>query len=479
MNLVLRFWDWLTANSTGSPKKGHPDLYPLDVAKLTKDLNLAEEAKRLGLAGLPSPEAKVPAGPEAAVIQRVEKARQDYADWAVLRLNVLDKDLGKRSVTTAINRARQADKEFERKAGKLMTEQDSLLRRLGDTARKRRAELANFQAQHRLNREAHIPGKTRSFLLMTILVLMVLVEGVLNAWFFAQGLDSGWLGGFFTAGVFAAFNVLIAYFLGRLGVRYVVHVHPALKTVGVATVLAAFCLMVTIGLGIAHYRDALTHGAEDAANAALGAFVSHPFQLRDIFSWPLFGISIGFAVAALLDGIFADERYPGYGNVTRRTLDAVSEYDDELEDLRMELEALKDDELTILDQTAQDSQAHLAVIESLIAAKKAAGLRLSTAFDNADNSMLALLSKFRTDNEVHRNGLPRPEYFDRMPELRPVKTPDFDTSANEFDLAKQRGLVQELLAEVQEIRGRIQQAFNHQFDRHKPLDFHFPAKEAA
>jgi hypothetical protein len=150
MGLAERFWNWLTASTSGAPRKGHPDLYPLDVPKLTKELRLVEEGKRLGEAGLPAQDAKTLSGPEAAIVQRVEKARQDYVDWAVLRLNVLSQDLGKRNVTQAVNRARQADKEFERKASAALSEQEGLLRSLGDTAKRLKGELDEFDAGLRL-----------------------------------------------------------------------------------------------------------------------------------------------------------------------------------------------------------------------------------------------------------------------------------------------------------------------------------------
>ena len=103
MGLLGRFWSWLTASTSGSLDKGHPDLKPLDVNQLAKDLGLAEEGKRLGEAGLPAPDAKVLSGPEAAAVQRVEKARQDYVDWAVLRFSVLSRDIGKRNVASVSN----------------------------------------------------------------------------------------------------------------------------------------------------------------------------------------------------------------------------------------------------------------------------------------------------------------------------------------------------------------------------------------
>lgn len=476
MGLAERFWTWLTASARGAPRKGHPDLYPLDVSKLAKELRLVEEGKRLGEAGLPSPNAKTLSGPEAAIVQRVEKARQDYVDWAVLRLNVLGQDLGKRNVTQAVNRARQADKEFERKASAALSEQEGLLRSLGDTARRLKGELEDFRSKHRITREPNYPSSSGLYLRYTILLLLVAVEGTLNAGFFAQGLSTGLLGGFATAGVLAALNVVTAFVFGKFTVRYWNHSSVGPQLVGFGCFFVAVAVMTGIGLGIAHYRDSLTSEAADAAKTALQTLRASPFDLRDAFSWALFGISIVFGFASLFDGLFSDDLYPGYGPIARRAQFAIDDHEDEMASMRSTLEELKDEELKALDRTLQESQAAVAVFQSLIKDKKAAGSRLSTALRDADNSLAALLSKFRTENELHRGGVARPEYFDTKPELLALQTPDFDTTADEASLKQQSELVASLLEEAQQVRARIQESFNQQFDRLKPLDTHFPRK---
>ncbi len=472
-----RFWNWLTASTRGSLRKGNPDLYPLDVAALTKELQLVEEGKRLGEAGNPASDAKVLSSPELAAVQLVEKARQDYVDWAVRRLNILSQDLRQRNETQAVNRARQADKEFERKASGLLSEQEASLRALSEAAQRQKAELEDFRARHKLSRDAHYPDGM--FWRSAILVGLIATEGVCNASFFAQGLSSGLVGGFFQAGILAATNVLIAFVLGRYAIRYVNHCRIGWKLFGFASVVVAATLMTAIGLGIAHYRDSLTSGAADAARSALETLRAGPLDLRDAFSWALFIISIAFGIASVFDGLSSDDLYPGYGAISRRVRLAIDDHEDEMSSMREDLETLKDDELKSLDRTLQESQAAIAVVRTLIDDKKAVGSRLSNALRDADNSLEALLGRFRTENELHRGAVPRPAHFDTMPKLRALQLPVIDTSADERSLKQQSELVASLLAEVQQVRGSIQESFNQQFDRLRPLSMHFPQKGAA
>ncbi len=476
MGILGRIGEWLTASNNSAQTKGHPDLHPIEVQKLAKELGLAAEAKRLGAAGLPAPESTSLSGPEAAIVQRIERARQDYVDWAVLRLNVLSRDLSRRNVTAEINRARQADQEFERKASGMLSEQETLLRRLGDTAKARKAELAAFKATHKLVRDASYPSAAGTWFRFGVLLVLILIEGAFNASFFATGLDTGLLGGLYEAAMAATVNVVVAFLLGKFVLPYVFHANPAWKTAGFIGLLLALAVMLTIGLGISHYRDALTSELANPASAAQHALLAAPFGLKPGSSWALFGISVTFALIALADGLSSDDRYPGYGAISRRTQEAVDDYEEELMDLRSGLEELKNSDLKSLDAVIEQSQASVAAFEGTIRDKLSAGSRLQTAIADADNSLEALLRMFRTENEMHRNGVQRPAYFDTYPQLRGIDPPSFDTSTDDAALTEQRELVNALLADAQTIRGRIQAAFNKQFDRLNPLDVHFPSE---
>lgn len=477
MSLLQRLWGWLTQARQRNGGKAHPDLNPYDVKRLIEELNLKAEARRLGEAGVPAPDATRPGGAEAEAIQRVDRVRQDYVDWAAVRLSVLNERLEKTDVTQTVNRACQADQEFERKASSLITEQEAVLRATGERARQLDAELRAFKAAHGLSRSAVYPTGARAFFGYALLLFLIVLEGVLNATFFAQGVDSGLLGGAAYAMALAAFNVAIAYVLGRWPSRYLHHRQPGLEILGWLAVVAAFAAMAVVGLGIAHFRDALTAGSTEAPAAAMYTLMTAPFMLKDLMSWGLFGISVVFALIAFFDGHFSDDLYPSYGKVSRRADDATDAYESELQALRTGLDELRKEEVKSLDDAARDCQASVASFATTIEDKRASKLKLEGALQDSANSLEAVLLIFRQENEVARKGLPRPAYFDQPPQLAPLNLPDFDTEADEERLAAQRVHSEKLIAEVQDIRGRIQAAFNRKFDLLKPLPQHFEAGE--
>lgn len=477
--MLKKFWKWLTATAKREPRKAHPDLRPIDVDKLAEELGLAREAARLGRAGLPSSDSVSISGPEAAIVQRVEKARQDYVDWAVLRLNVLNQKIARRDVTRDINRAREAGNSFEQRASTILDEHNGVFTGIADDVRSKNAELQEFREKHQLKRKARYPSGGRTYLLYGLLASLVLIEGALNAVFFSQGMDSGLVGGFIMAAALATVNVAIAFLLGKYFIRYLNHTKLPWKLLGAVATLSALICMVLLGLGIAHYRDALTSDVQVPAQAALGTLLSNPFHLRDVFSWPLFAISVIFATASIFDGLYSDDLYPGYGSISRRAAEVEYDYEDELASVREELEELKDEELATLEKTIQRVQSASADFESLIEDKRSACSRLATALRDADHSLEALLRKFRTENELHRNGVSRPTYFDQSPSLSPLQLPDFDTAKDEVALKSQKELISRLLLDVEQIRAQIQGGFSQRFDRLRPLGDYFMDKVAA
>lgn len=478
MGIWETFKSWLFTGRRRKYKITHPDLYVLDVDALAKELALDEDAKRLGLAGIPSAEAVDLCGTEAKIVQRINKARLDYVDWATVRLQNLKQRLAKRDVSQLVNRALQADKEFERNANTLLAGSDSLIRKLASKDKKAQEELEEFRAQHGLRREPRYPSGAASFFRYSLLFFLILVEGVTNAWFYAQGMSGGLLDGFVAAAVFAGINLVSAFVFGKYCVPYVNHRSPFLKSLGVLLTLLALTLMLCISLGIAHYRDALVLEAEEPAKFAWEAYKANIFGLNDLFSWLLFGVSVAFALVALFDGRSSDDPYPGYGKVARHARNARDEYHDEVERIREELDSKKQDEIENLDNGITQAQLLLAENAALIEDKRSAESRLHTALSDAKHCANALLRMFRDANAIHRNAIPIPAYFHQSPDLHDPELPDFGIEADVVEHQEQQKLVNELLGSVDTKRANIQAAFNRVYDHLTPLDAHLADKGA-
>lgn len=469
----MRFWEtfksWLFSKRRQKYKITHPDLYVLDVEELATELGIAEEAKKLGSAGIPAPEAMVLCGIESTIVQRVHKARLDYVDWAQGRLQAINESLIRRDVSPLVVRALQAAQEFARKASSLFAESEALIAKLSESEQKTRSELNAFRQQHTLTRDAQYPSGPASFFRYSLLALLILIEGIANAWFFAQGMTGGLLGGFVAAAAFAFLNLVTAFAFGKFLIRFVLHRQVWGKTLGILATMAALCLMTSISLLIAHYRDALVLDVADPARYAWKTLQQTPFGLNDVFSWLLFGISVFFAIVAVFDGLFSDDLYPGYGRLTRRAKAAHDEFLDEVDGLRKDLGSLKQAEIDSLDESLRQAQSLLAQSADYIGSKKSAESRLAAAISDADHCMQALIKRFRDTNAIYRKGVPVPGYFNQNPPLPPIVVPNFAVAQDEAELAQQTAQLKVLQEEINEIRANIQNAFNREYDRLKPL----------
>lgn len=471
-NLLSRLWRWLTSSEKKTSKSKNPDLYALSDIDISKELNLREEAARLGEAGLPTQNETQLSGLEAQIVYRIERARLDYIDWANIRIQVLNDDISRLDAQPLINRARQADEEFSRTASALLDEREAHIRSLARAAEQRDIELTEFKQRNRLNRDAHVPTGTGLFFRFALLLLLIVVEGIANAFFFAQGVSTGLIGGFVTASALAFLNVFSAFLQGRYTVPFLLHSHPLLKSFGVVALIGSACLMLTIGLGISHFREALSADAENATQLAIATLKASPFALQDVMSWVLLGLSFLFAIIALFDGLFLTDPYPFYGSKTKRHINAKFEFEEELGELRQELNDLKESSLKQLNDDILQIQRILTHRESLIQTKDGSRARLSTALQDAEHCMRSLLALFRQENQLHRKGLPPPPSFASLPELKRLPTPDFDVAADRRALESQQRAADELAARLETIRASIQTAFNREFDKLKPLGTH-------
>ena len=444
----------------------------IDIDQLARELDLESEAKKLAAGGLPPIDQTVLTIPEAKAVQRVEKARREAAAWATGRVDIVNEALARRDVLALVNHALSVERAFERKAASRIAEHDMLVKELAANAAVRQRELEEFRAHNYLTRPATYPEGSATFARYALLLALIVFEGAANAWFLSQGLESGLIGGFLAAGLFAAVNLVTAFILGKFAVPMVFHVNTALKGLGLIAIAFACFWMAAMGLTIAHFRDALMADMAEPARSAWTALQAAPFGLRDMMSWLLFLISVLFAVFALFDGLSSDDRYPGYGQVSRRARQSRDEYLDELQGTRRELEALKDEELGELERDMQKVHTLVSEYAGLLREKKWVRTKLEAALLDADSCLDGLLKIFRDTNERHRADRVRPAYFESRPRLQQLVLPDFGADDDRTMLSQQERMVERLTTAVEHARASIQVAFDKQADRLKPAEGH-------
>ena len=467
--VLFRVLSWLKSSPKPLAHLKHPDLYELSDEGLAKDLRIREEAARLGALKLPAADEKNLSAIESQVYHRIEKARLDFVDWASNRILVLNENMSRLDVAPTVSRARQADQEFQRKCSTVLDDEASALRVKWDSVQSAKTEMDDFKQKHALAREPRFPRGASYFFCISFLIFMIAAEGVANAYFFAEGSSLGLVGGFISAGGAAALNVCFSAMVGRFILPFAWYRNALIRVVMIPVLLISLTVMGCIGLMISHYREALVLDADTPGQLALQTFIRSTFDLQDMASWALYGVSLLFAIFALFDGLKLNDPYPFYGAHQKRLDKAIKVYECLALDLRDELEGLKDEALNELKRDVEHVRSIITRQLSQVEKKTEGQARLTTALANAEHCMGFLLALFRQENAAERQGHPVPSTFSYLPTLTSLTLPDFAIASDRNYIEAQERLVAELEERLQSIRAAIQAAYNREYDRLNPL----------
>lgn len=392
----------------------------LEVGAITAHFNLLAQARKLAEMGLPAFHSKNLSSIELEVVRYIENVREQRQRQTLHELERIDAEIAHTQAHPYEVKSGLVAGDFERKALLIFNEQNAWLDKLGSAAARRLSELEHFRRKNAIERDAIYPDASALFFRYAVLVLLITFEGIFNASFFAEGLSTGLLGGFLYAVVLAALNVVTSFVLGKTAVRWIFHVKPLPKLMGFVSLAFTLGFTLAMALCIGHLRSALLAGSTAPTQDAWLALITSPFGLHDLMAWLLFLITIGFGVAAMVDGLMVDDVYPGYGDVSRRAKLAVEEFEDEFEEVRVTLEDAKQENIDALDAEIVQANQRVQQLTQLIEQKKSIYQGWLNFLNESEVTLYAVLRMFRSENTRHRSDAMRPAYFDTLPTLRKI-----------------------------------------------------------
>ena len=454
-------------------KSDNPFLYPLELDELKAELKVEHYAMRQGRQGLPASDDTKLSGTEEAIKGRLENARRDALSWATHRLKTIHNKLADLDITPVVNRAMEADREFERLANSILSDNAQLLKSTRLKAEQARNELEYFKAENNLVRSAKVNSSTWTIVLSFALVIMLIIEASINAELFAASFDGGFIDGFLYAGGLAAANIFWSFSWGRVGLPNLNHLKWSRKLWGWISILTFIAGAVFIALVTSHFRDALAVRADisssEAAKIAGQTLFSYPFEFADIISLMLFGLSLGFAAMSCMDGFLWKDPYPGYTNAQRHADQELNAYESEIEFVRDALAGLQEEKLAQLGDDIEKSKKDIVEYHHQLEEKRVTEHRLRAVLNKAENLMSSLIGLFRSENELYRKNTPSPIYFKDLVPLQELVLPDFRTDIQEAALAHQTDSQAKLLAKAADIRHEIESSFTQKFDQLIPF----------
>jgi protein-S-isoprenylcysteine O-methyltransferase Ste14 len=291
-----------------------------------------------------------------------------------------------------------------------------------------------FRDRYGLTRQAAYPESTQ--LLLALVVLFILLEAVLNSFFFAESHPLGIIGAIGTAIFISAATVGSGFLVGRY--VYPQNASPSAwaRGRGIVGIGLWIALILALNLLVGHYRDLLDRrvDAHQALTRAPLETVRHPLELGTL-SLVMLVIGLMLASAAFIDGAKWDDPFPGYGDVDRTLRATRKRLDEALEESQLamskRIRAASSEATGIRLKAERDVQHMGDLVGGLEPLEKSYQENLEAITDACRN----LLTAYRSKNLQIRGARTGPDSFSEFPSY-----------ANEFSLGRATDLHERLAA---------------------------------
>ncbi len=272
-------------------------------------VELIAHARTAGRSNLPESAAREPNDVEAALIREHQRRHRDLVEQTRGELRSLVDAFD--NLEQQLPRARDLEVVVEQASAAIEHDlaADQALSALRQEQQRRRRDLRAFERENssKVTGPAHYPA-SRLFHLGTVAILVV-VESLLNAGFFAGGSNLGLLGGFFMAVGVSLTNVALGLTAGFFA-RWRNARTPLPRRLAAFGIAVFAAVVVLFNVAVAHIRDQALSGG------SLAALLAHPWAI----SFPsavLLVVGVLASLIAARKGWTLDAAVPGHGDVDR------------------------------------------------------------------------------------------------------------------------------------------------------------------
>ena len=429
----------------------------LDLDAWAEQLALDHLGEQAGRHELPASSATEPNDAERKVQAIIEQRMSALTDDSNQRLARYNTTIADTDINSQQQRLLNLSNNSTLRLRNLMAETRQTLSALKAEKQRYSDYFDAFKRTHKRSVDARYPQSR--LLHYSVVAVLLLLESVLNGYFFARGSEFGLLGGVSQSLTVAVLNILPAFFIaGLVLMRYSGHVSLFKRSLARLGLLAWLGWIGLFNLGVAHYRDLLATRPEDALTLTLVELTGQPFALADINSWLLLFIGVLFALIAGWDGYRSDDPYPGYGSRQRWFLELDNYYSQETRRLGEQVAKVRGeylDELQQLSAQAHDLYPHLF---HLVEQKRALVERHRHCLQDLQAAGDALIHRYRQANRQARS-TPAPAFFEQ-PWRSQRDYPLIGAEDDQHKIAAQKALFETLPARVQQATNDIETLYS-------------------
>jgi hypothetical protein len=286
------------------------------------------------------------------------------------------------------------------------------LMRYRSSERKALRDLNRFRQDNQLLREAVYPES--KIYHCALVMLIIIIEATINAYFFAQGNDLGLLGGWLQAGIVSILNVSLSFIVGLSIIKEFNHVKVSHRVFAFFGTTICFIILSAFHWMVAHYRDALAFDPDNAYKLALTNFW-HPLVSVDAYLLALCGMII--TIISTTDGFLFDDRYPGYGKIDRAHKKKEKEYimkDKEIRAKRVEIQNNAESKIGMHLSSTEDN---IKILKELLNNAYLIFGQIEQTDRQSIETTLTCINSYRAANRsVRTENIP--EFFNKDPEIK-------------------------------------------------------------
>ncbi len=186
------------------------------------------------------------------------------------------------------------------------------------------AGLNLFKQENGLARNASYPSSR--IMHWVIIGSIVLGETVLNGAFFSQGMERGLVGGLIAAFLITLVNVCAAFLVGTYCAPRKNHIKTGTQIIGWTWLLVYGLFLAWFCIAVGYYRSLIQINEDSLLSAQEIMSVIFDWELLEIkefYGWLLVFFSMLIGIITTIKFYTADDIYPGYGKLDRKSKDCA------------------------------------------------------------------------------------------------------------------------------------------------------------
>jgi hypothetical protein len=276
----------------------------------------------------------------------------------------------------------------------------------------RKREKEAFKIENKIKRESNHP---KSIILhIGIILTIILIEMVSNAYFFSKSDPLGFVGGFIQALMLALIGIFLAW-TSSCFIRQTNHIFLYKKIVFGFLALISMSLLFGFVMAVGHLRDLqVSIPGFDLNNISpelfANSFINNAFVFSSPDSYLMTSVILIFNIIAVIDFYKMDDSYPGYGKITKRFEYAFEELN-ECRKTQSELLYTNNDEaLQVIRDLQKIVESKIAQQSNLVAMYNIKEQQYIRDIESIKVKANQLLDDFRKINVSARKS-PAPNYF--------------------------------------------------------------------